>query len=283
MLTPIQQSILTWYEAHRRSLPWRDSDDPYAVLVSEIMLQQTQVARVVPAFEAFLERFPDLATLAAAPRSDVLQAWRGLGYNRRAVALHRAAREVATRFGGSIPADLDGLRSLPGVGEYTARAILAFAFGHDSAPVDTNIRRVVSRSIAGAPVTGKALQAAADAAVPQGQGRNWSAALMDLGARYCSSRPACDHCPVASYCAWVGAGGSDPAAATDPARQSRFAGSTRYHRGRLLDALRDGAVALPVVAAAAQLDDADAAASLVAGLVRDGLAEEHEGHLRLPA
>lgn len=278
-----QAAILDWFETEGRTLPWRGVDDAYAVLVSEIMLQQTQVSRVLPAFEAFLGRFPDVATLAAAARSDVVQAWRGLGYNRRAVALHRAAQEVVTRFDGQIPANLDALRSLPGVGEYTARAVLAFAFEQDCAPVDTNIRRVVSRAIAGAPLTGKALQSAADAAVPEGRGRDWNAALMDLGARYCSSRPVCSSCPIAAQCAWAGAGGADPAAATQPARQSTFAGSTRFHRGRLLDALRDGAVALPAAASAAQLDDGEAAAALVAGLIRDGLAEEHEGHLRLPA
>lgn len=283
MLAPTQSAILRWYETSGRRLPWRDVDDPYAVLVSEIMLQQTQVARVLPAYAAFLDRFPDVQALAAAGRAEVVQAWRGLGYNRRAVALHRAAQDVVNRFDGRIPDDLAALRSLPGVGDYTARAVLAFAFGRDVGPVDTNIRRVLSRAMAGTALRGTSLQAAADAAVPAGRGRDWSAALMDLGARYCASRPLCGDCPISAQCVWFSAGGVDPAAATAPPAQAKFAGSTRYHRGRLLDALRDGDVPLASVATAARLKDAEAAGRLAEGLVRDGLAEQRDGHLTLPA
>lgn len=283
MLSPTQDAVLTWYAASGRSLPWRDADDPYVVLVSEIMLQQTQVVRVLPAFAAFIERFPTVQGLAVAGRAEVVQAWRGLGYNRRAVALHRAAQEVVDRFDGRIPDDLAALQSLPGVGEYTARAVLAFAFDRDVAPVDTNIRRVISRAIAGEALRGSVLQAAADAAVPIGHGRDWSAALMDLGARYCASRPLCEDCPITAQCAWFSAGGADPAAAASPPAQAKFAGSTRFHRGRLLDALRDGDVPLRMVATAAHLKDEQVAAQLAAALVRDGLAEEHDGHLTLPA
>lgn len=283
-MTPAQRVVLDWYADEGRCLPWRNVDDAYAVLVSEFMLQQTQVSRVVPLFEAFLTKWPTPASLAAASRADVLRAWQGLGYNRRAVALHRAAQAVVEHHDGAVPGDLDALLSLPGVGPYTARAVLAFAFGRDVAPVDTNIRRVILRSVVGAPLTGRALQMAADDAVPAGRGRDWSAALMDLGSRYCTSRPACTSCPIAVRCAWAQAGGADPAESAPRSRSAMpFVGSNRYHRGRLLDALRNGAVARPAIAAAAMLGDADAAQTLAAGLVRDGLAEWDADDLRLPA
>ena len=276
-------AVLEWYRHQRRELPWRDIDDPYLVLVSEIMLQQTQVSRVVPKFEAFVARFPDVSTLAAAPVAEVVQAWQGLGYNRRAIALHRAAVAVVADHGGRLPADLDALLALPGIGPYTARAVLAFAFARDAAPVDTNIRRVVTRGITGTALTGRALQAAADAAVPAGSGRDWSAALMDLGSRYCGSRPRCGECPLASSCAMVVNGLPDPAAAAPRAKSVPFRSTDRYHRGRLLDALRAGTVAADAVAPAAMLHDLQRAASVANGLVTDGLAEWHDGELRLPA
>lgn len=276
-------AVLTWYEAARRDLPWRDVDDPYLVLVSEFMLQQTQVGRVLPIFDAFVQRWPDVVSLAAAPRSEVVQAWQGLGYNRRAVALHRAAQALVAEHGGHIPDDLDALLALPGVGLYTARALQAFAFGRDVAPVDTNIRRVIARGVVGAPVAGRALQDAADRAVPPGRGRNWSAALMDLGARHCTARPRCDACPVRAHCSWARKGGEDPSAVSTPRPQTPFAGSTRYHRGRLLDALRAGAVTRDALAGVAQVDDAARAGQLAEALVADGLAEWDGDRLRLPA
>lgn len=274
-------AVLDWFADQRRELPWRDVDDPYAVLVSEIMLQQTQVGRVVPLFTAFMTRWPRVTDLAAAPLADVLQAWRGLGYNRRAVALHRAAQAIVDRHEGVVPADLDALRALPGIGEYTARAVLAFAFAQDVAPVDTNVRRVLSRGLTGTELRGRALQAAADGAVPDGRGRDWSAALMDLGSRHCTSVPKCTPCPVLHACAWAGQG-EDPAAA---GRRSAapFAGSTRFHRGRLLDALRAGPVHRTGLAVAAQLADDDHAAGLGEALVADGLAQWDGEELRLPA
>lgn len=282
-MPPFATAVLDWYDANRRALPWRDIDDAYAVLVSEIMLQQTQVSRVIPLFEAFVDRWPTPTALAAAPRADVLRAWQGLGYNRRAVALHSAAQAIVERHDGRVPAELDALRALPGIGDYTARAVLAFAFGIDAAPVDTNIRRVLQRGITGHPLSARQLQAAADAAVPHGSGRDWSAALMDLGARHCTSRPSCAQCPVASACAWGGSG-DDPAAPSRPRTPApAFVGSARYHRGRLMDALRAGRVARSAIADAAKLavdGDVDA---LVGGLVSDGLAEWDGDHLRLPA
>lgn len=282
-LRSFQQALLAWYGDERRDLPWRDCDDAYAVLVSEIMLQQTQVSRVVPLFTAFMEQFPDVAGLAAAPVADVVTAWKGLGYNRRAVALHRAARAVVRDHAGVMPRTLAELEALPGVGPYTARAVRAFAHGLDDAPVDTNVGRVLSRAVAGHPLTGRALRDAADAAVPAGRGRDWSAALMDLGARICTARnPRCADCPVAAVCAWVTSGGEDPA--KKPGRSSEpFVGSNRYHRGRLLDALRMAPVGADDVAAAAATDSPDRAHELAATLVADGLARWDGNHLRLPA
>ena len=273
--------MLAWYAESGRDLPWRDIDDGYAVLVSEIMLQQTQVSRVLVAYPAFLERFPDVRALAAAPRAAVLQAWKGLGYNRRAVALHRAAQAIVELHDGVVPASVDALRALPGIGEYTARAVATFAFGQDVAPVDTNIRRVVSRCVAGASLHGRALQAVADGALPLGRARDWNAALMDLGSQHCSSQPRCGTCPVRRLCAWTAAGGDDPAAVRRPAA-APFAGSQRFHRGRLLDALRAGSVAVAELSAAAHLDDEARAAAVAEGLVADGLAEWDSGRLRLP-
>lgn len=281
----LRAQLLDWYAATARPLPWRDTADPYRVLVSEVMLQQTQVSRVEPRYGAFLERFPTVAALAAAPAADVLTLWQGLGYNRRALNLQRAAQAVVVRHGGEFPDTLDALRALPGVGDYTARAVLAFAFGRQVAPVDVNVARVLARGVAGAPLSRKAAQELAEAILPFGQAREWGNALMDLGAQLCTARrPRCDGCPVAGACAWGRAGGDDPAATTAiRARpQTPFAGSDRFHRGRLVDALRAGPVARSALAQAAHTGETDDIERLVDGLVRDGLAEWHGDELRLP-
>jgi A/G-specific adenine glycosylase len=284
-LRRVQQALLDWYSANRRGLAWRRTTDPYRILVSEVMLQQTQASRVEPAFTAFLEQFPTVHDLAGAPRADVLRAWRGLGYNRRAVALHQAAQEIVAEHDAEVPADLDALRSLPGVGDYTARAVLAFAFGADAGPVDTNVARVLTRAVAGRPLPRRELQALADDLVPAGRGADWSAALMDLGATHCLGRaPRCSGCPVVGHCTWRCAGAEDPWTAAKPGPQSTFAGSDRYHRGRLLDALRRGSVDATRLPVAAQLpEDPDRAARIGEGLVRDGLAVWSQRTLRLPA
>jgi A/G-specific adenine glycosylase len=276
-------ALLDWYAEQRRDLPWRDRDDAYAVLVSEVMLQQTQVSRVTGQFTAFLQRFPDIQTLAAAPLGDVVTSWKGLGYNRRAVALHRAAQAVMADHGGVMPTELDDLQALPGVGPYTARAIRAFASGLDDAPVDTNVRRVLARAVAGRPLQGAELRATADAAVPPGRGRDWSAALMDLGATVCAARsPRCGSCPVAAACVWAGAGGPDPA--SKPRRPTEaFVGSNRYHRGRLLDALRSAPLDAADLAVAAGAATPEQGQALADQLVADGLAQWEGTHLRLPA
>lgn len=267
-------------------LAWRRTRDPYRILVSEVMLQQTQAARVEPLYEAFVRRFPTVDALAAASAAEVVTAWRGLGYNRRAVNLRRAAEAVVQRHGGAVPSDFQALVALPGVGGYTARALRAFAFGQDAAPVDTNVARVVARAVAGAPLTRRDAQSLADRMVPPGRAAVWSHAVMDLGAGHCLARsPRCATCPVAAACAWRRAGaGPDPAArVAGRARvQGRFAGSDRFHRGRVVDALRAGPVGSADLPTVAGLADPGRLAALVAGLVADGLAEWCGDTLSLP-
>jgi A/G-specific adenine glycosylase len=279
--------VLGWYRVEARALAWRSTRDPWWVLVSEIMLQQTQAARVEPLWLAFCERFPTPADLAVAPVGDAMTLWRGLGYNRRAINLHRAASAIVARHDGRVPSDLAALQELPGIGDYTARAVLAFAFGRDTGPVDTNVARVLSRAAHGAPLGRASLQRLADDLVPPGEGRDWSQALMDLGASICTARaPRCDACPVHAVCAWRRDPHAGDPASSGPARarsQAAFKGSDRYHRGRLVDALRHGPVTAESLPAAADLDDTARIAVISASLVDDGLAEWAQGCLQLPA
>jgi A/G-specific adenine glycosylase len=287
-LSDLQRAVLAWGEKARRDLPWRHTRDPWAVLVSELMLQQTQVSRVVPKWHAFLARFPTPAACAAAPVGDVVRAWHGLGYNRRAVNLHRAAVAVVARHGGSLPDDLDALLALPGVGRYTARAVLAFAFEVDVGLVETNSARVLARAVAGRPLAVAEAQAAADGLVPPGSGWAWNQAVTDLGALVCTRRePACGRCPVAACCAWTVTGrrAPDPAAGTagSTRRQGPFAGSHRQGRGRLVAALRQGPVPVADLARAAGWPgDDERAAAVAAALVAEGLARLADGALALP-
>ena len=240
-------ALLRWYERESRDLPWRRTRDPWAILVSEVMLQQTQAARVVPYYERFLARFPDPAACAAAPAAAVLRAWSGLGYNRRALALHRAAGVVA-REGWP-----DDLSSLPGVGPYTAAAVASFAFGASVLAVDVNVRRVLSRR-------------GLEVAEPSPQ---LNQALMELGATVCTARaPRCDVCPLAEGC--EGPGGAAPRGRA----RARFEDTDRFVRGRVVAALAEGS-SLPDVAPE-RLERA------LDGLERDGLIERSEGQLRLP-
>ena len=279
----IASGVLAWWDGDRRDLPWRRTRDPWAVLVSEVMLQQTQVDRVIPKWTAFLDRFPDPARCAAAPVRAVIDAWAGLGYNRRGVALHRCARVVVDEHDGRLPMDLAALLALPGIGPYTARAVLAFAGEQDVAVVDTNVARVLARQ-AGRPLRLVEVQADADALVPSGQGWAWNQAMLDLGATVCRARaPDCGRCPVATSCAWRGGAGPDPAvgSAGVSGRQSRFEGSDRQGRGRLVDALRHGPVS-DIATATGWPEDPERAERVAQTLVADGLAVRVGDTLTLP-
>jgi A/G-specific adenine glycosylase len=285
----LASGVLAWGRRERRPLPWRATRDPWAILVSEAMLQQTQVARALGAWPAFLDRFPDPSACAAAPVGDVISAWAGLGYNRRAVALHAAATAVVGRHAGRVPDDLDALLALPGVGPYTARAVLAFAFERDVGVVDVNAARVLARAAAGRALGAAEVQVLADRLVPPGAGWAYNQAILDLGATVCTARrPRCADCPVAGSCAWAAAGRPPPDPALGRAgvatRPSTFAGSDRQGRGRLVTALRHGPVAAGDVAATAGwADDPVRAERVAAGLVADGLAvRRSDGSVALP-
>lgn len=292
---PCRQLLLEWWSRNQRDLPWRRTRDPWAVLVSELMLQQTQVDRVRPKYVAFMARFPTSAACAAAPPGEVVRLWAGLGYNRRALHLHGCAVAVCRDNDGRLPETLDGLLALPGIGPYTARAVLAFAFERDVGVVDTNAARVLARW-AGRALSASEVQSTADAAVPLRQGWAWNQAMLDFGASVCTNtKPRCAACPVAETCAWAQAGWPAPDPAVGSAgvsgAQSRFAGSDRQSRGRLVDALRAG----PVVADAQSLAEAMGcpgdprrAERVAHTLVDDGLAVRDaaptgpEAVLRLP-
>lgn len=266
-----------WYRVSgRHDLPWRLTRDPYAVLVSEVMLQQTQVERVRPRYEAWLERWPTAESLAEAPAAAVIREWSGLGYNRRAVNLQRAAREALERF-GRIPLDETKLASLPGVGAYTAAAVACFAGGRRTAALDTNVARVVARALLGeararAPYGG-AVREAAEAWLPARGARDHQLAVMDLGATVCrASSPACEACPLARDCAWLAAGRPEPAPAVPKAKTAPFESTARYARGRIVAMLAEGAP-LPAEAIAARLPEEHrgACAEYLEALSGDGI------------
>jgi len=281
-----QKHLLDWYTGNYRRLPWRETRDPYRILVSEIMLQQTQAERVVPKYHEFLERFPTLEALADAPASEVIRAWAGLGYNRRALNLQRACRAVVEKFGGVMPSDPVDLLSLPGIGPYTAGAVACFAFERDVGFVDTNIRRVIHRVLAGPEfpeplMTNREVEQAAREMVPPGNGYMWNQALMELGATICRARVAeCERCPLSSECRSSMTIKSVLSEAPKSARkpEPKFETTSRYFRGRIVDALR---VAGPSGLTLAELgalvkpdfgvDDAAWISGHVAGLERDGL------------
>jgi A/G-specific adenine glycosylase len=277
---PARDAILEWFGRVGRRLPFRATGDPYAVLVSEAMAQQTQAARAGEAWTRFVETFPTVAALAAASPAEVLRAWQGLGYNRRAMNLWRAARTIVADHGGRVPSDLAALEALPGVGPYTARAVGAIAFGIPVGAVDTNVRRVIGRMTAGDPamLDRATLQSLADAAVPAGRSADWTHAVMDLGATVCAPRqPNCAGCPVRTWCRF--AARSDGVAVPPRGRGSRspatpFPATTRWLRGRIIDRLRmtagDGwsVIEVPI----GTHDDAAVRAALDA-LAREGLIE----------
>lgn len=309
MLATIHGVLLEWFAGYGRDLPWRHTRDPYRVMVSEIMLQQTQVDRVIPKYLAFLELFPSLDALAAAPTAEVIRAWAGLGYNRRAVNMQRAARAVLEAYSGQFPRDMAELLKLPGIGPYTAGAIACFAFEQDVAFIDTNIRRVVQRLFVGPEESGAAgearLLAIARDAVPTGQGWAWNQTIMELGALICTAAaPSCWRCPVQAHCRAYAArraadeqlfsGESAPmpqrVRRVAERRESAYSGSNRFYRGRAIEALRQLAPgeALPLVALGRQLkdsfseDDMPWLRTLVDALARDGLLALDDERARLP-
>lgn len=268
----LRRRLLSWYRASARDLPWRRKHDPYAVLVSEVMLQQTQVSRVLPAYAAFLRRFPTLTALAEAPLADVLRAWSGLGYNRRARDLHRIARSCT----GGLPAGVDALDALPGIGAYTAAAIATFSSGARVPFADTNIRRVLGRIALGR-VASEQEAVAIDRELMPRETAAWHHALMDLGATICRSRPLCDACPVGTLCRAKGR-----VAPPLPRREAAFATSTRRLRGMALRRLVAASARVSRATLASALDD-PRAGEVIDGLLRDGLLERYRGRLRLPA
>jgi A/G-specific adenine glycosylase len=302
-LEETRERVLAWFAEAGRDLPWRATRDPYRVLVAEVLAQQTQAARAAAAWPRFLERFPDVATLAAAAPAEVLRAWQGLGYNRRALALHRTAQAVEER--GGWPDTVEGLAALPGVGPYTARAVACFALGRRVAPVDTNVARVLARSLAGADpaqLTPAARQRLADEALPppahgpavpgapdrSGRAWTWSSALMDVGALHCRPRPRCEGCPLAPSCRWRALGPAAPP--PRPRAQAPFATSDRRWRGAVVRALAaapdglDRAALADAVQAAAADRPAGWFDTLLARLEAEGMvATATDGRLRLPA
>ena len=240
---PIVRAILDWYGQRGRDLPWRDIREPYRILVAEIMLQQTQVSRVLTLYGPFLKRFPTLRSLARADRSDVIIAWRGLGYNNRAVRLHALAQQLVRSYRGKIPAELSVLSGLPGIGTYTAHALLVSVHGRDVPVVDVNVRRVLSRLFWPMRTTldlrpdGEIWEIARGLVVP-GRAYDWSQALMDLGATICTARtPACPECPVGRYCR--SAGSILHTTALSRKREPSLGGvPNRIYRGRVIELLR---------------------------------------------
>jgi A/G-specific adenine glycosylase len=271
------EPVLRWYATHARDLPWRrPGTSAWSVLVSEIMLQQTPVARVLPAHAAWLARWPTPQSLAADAPADAVRQWGRLGYPRRAVWLHATARILADRHAGEVPASVQALRALPGVGSYTAAAVASFAFGQRHAVLDTNVRRVLARLVRGEELPPRSASVAevrlAEALLPAAPPRaaRWSVAVMELGALVCTAaRPDCASCPVTGQCAWQRAG--RPAGAARPASQ-RYAGTDRECRGRLLAVLRESAEPVPAERLEAAWPDREQQVRALNALIADGLA-----------
>jgi A/G-specific adenine glycosylase len=309
----VHSYLLQWYQAEQRDLPWRSTTDPYAILVSEIMLQQTQVDRVLPKYQQFLAAFPTLTALAQAPTADVITVWVPLGYNRRAVSLQAIARQVIAEYGGRIPDTIDELLKLKGIGRYTAGAIACFAYGKQVATVDTNIRRVLHRVFLGLELPEPQLNdtqmlTLAIQVLPPTEAYNWNQALMDLGATYCtSSNPRCTGCPLQeSCCAFTEMQQHSLFPSGTVLRQLRkvaekkagyqarpaqpFTSTNRYFRGRIVDLLRTQPAGqrVPLTELGLQIkptftqDDLPWLMNLVDALAKDGLLDCANDGVRLP-
>ncbi|MDQ0933112.1 A/G-specific adenine glycosylase [Streptomyces turgidiscabies] len=287
--TPLHSPVINWFDDHARDLPWRHPDaGPWGVMVSEFMLQQTPVSRVLPVYEQWLTRWPRPADLAADPSGEAVRVWGRLGYPRRALRLHGAAVAITERHGGDVPTDHTQLLALPGIGEYTAAAVASFAYGQRHAVLDTNVRRVFARAVTGVQYPPNATTAAerklARALLPDDEhtAARWAAASMELGALVCTARnETCHRCPIAAQCAWRLAGKPEH---EGPARRGQtYAGTDRQVRGKLLAVLREAPTPVPQATLDGVWHEPVQRARALDGLVADGLVEPLPGGLyRLP-
>lgn len=276
-------AVWEWYVPRARLYAWRRGrPNAYRTLVSELMLQQTQASRVEPLFVSFVRHFPTVRSLAAASRADVLRAWAGLGYNRRAVYLHAAAQAVVRDHRGRVPTDVGALRSLPGVGPYTAAAVASIAGGEQVTAIDVNVRRIVERVGFGhASPTRSSVDVAAQRWADRDDPGGWNQALMDIGREHCRAVPRCDGCPLLPACRWRRANTGSASIERRP-RQPRFAGSMRQVRGRVVDVLRARPSAGAVAIAREARFDTGRVEQALDGLVRDGVVERSGRSYRLP-
>ena len=276
-MSDLHEPVLRWYDEHARDLPWRaPGATPWGILVSEFMLQQTPVARVLPVWTAWLAAWPTPAALATEPAGEAVRAWGRLGYPRRALRLHAAARAIVDRHDGQVPASYEALRALPGIGDYTAAAVASFAYRQRHAVLDTNVRRVLARAVSGTEFPPVAVTRAerelATRLLPEEptDAAHWAVAVMELGALVCTAtNPGCDRCPLLDRCAWVAAGRP---AHDGPARKVQtYAGTDRQCRGRLLAVLRETEASVPKAVLDAVWPDQPQRERALASLVTDGL------------
>jgi len=277
-----RRRVLASRQRVARDLPWTGSS-PWAIYLSEVMLQQTSVARAREQWRILLHRYPTPGDLAASPLADVLRAWAGLGYPRRAVALHRAAQRMVAVHGGGVPSTVEELLDLPGVGPYTANAVASFAFGAPVGVLDTNVGRVLARAVVNAPLRTADAWALAHQLVSRRSSASWNQALLDIGAQYCRPQPTCAECVLVSVCRWQREGGDDPAVSSAGVSrpQALFAGSRRQARGRMMRAVEEAPRSLAALAEAAEVT-LDSARDIVESLRRDGLVVQRRQTYYLP-
>ena len=280
----IQQTILEWYSTNKRNLPWRTTNNPYSIVVSEIMLQQTQVDRVIPKYNHFLKKFPTIEALAQASSAAIINEWAGLGYNRRALYLHKFAQAVVNQHKGIIPSSREQLLELPGIGPYTSQAIRCFGFHKDVPVVDINIKRVYSRIFFRGEGSENELQNIARELIPNNNGVVWNNALMDFGATMCMDKPKCGKCPLTQQCSAYKSG--NPEKYLKPKKQSTFLGSNRYYRSLIIKELRNNKHFKSSIKRIRQLMPQDKTEEwfekIIQSLERDGLVIRKKDNVSLP-